>query len=136
MSIEYFGDRANPSAIVIRNSESVNGIEFFSPADYSQQLGLMTRPAGYVVPAHIHNAVERTITQTQEVLIIRKGLCLVTLYNNTNIQTAEISLESGDVILLAHGAHRIEMLSECQILEVKQGPYAGDNDKTHIKELS
>jgi hypothetical protein len=134
MAIEFFGDGSRPSAIVIRSEESVPGIKFFSPSDYSQQLGLMTRPSGYVVPAHVHNEVERKITQTQEVLLIRNGSCLVTLFDVGNKATDEIILKKGDVILLANGAHKIEMLTECEILEVKQGPYAGDNDKTHIQE--
>jgi hypothetical protein len=96
----------------------------------------MTRPAGYVVPAHIHNEVERKITQTQEVLIIRNGSCLVTLFDSNYTPIEKIVLEKGDVILLANGAHKIEMISECEILEVKQGPYAGNNDKTHIQEKS
>ena len=40
----------------------------------------------------------------------------------------------GDVILLAHGGHKIEVLEDAEILEVKQGPYAGPNDKTHFTE--
>jgi hypothetical protein len=136
MAIEFFGDVSRPSAIVIRSTESVPGIQFYSPSDYSQQLGLMTRPAGYVVPAHIHNEVERKITQTQEVLLIRNGSCLVTLFDSNYTPIEKIVLEKGDVILLANGAHKIEMISECEILEVKQGPYAGDNDKTQIQEKS
>ena len=133
VSVEFYGLATMPTAIVIRANEKVDGIEFFSPESYSQQLGLMTRPEGYVVPAHVHNLVERTIRHTQEVLLIRKGSCEITLYDENSIQTAAITLESGDVILLAHGGHEIVMKSECEILEVKQGPYAGPNDKTHLE---
>jgi len=136
MSVEFFGSMERPTAIVIRASAVVSGIEFFSPEDYSQQIGLMTRPAGYIVPAHIHNEVERTISSTQEVLIIRAGRCLVTLMKIDGEAYEQIFLESGDVILLASGAHKIEMLSDCEILEVKQGPYAGKNDKSIIGESS
>ena len=136
MAIEFFGEVSRPRAIVIRSTESVPGIQFYSPPDYSQQLGLMTRPAGYIVPAHIHNQVERKIIQTQEVLLVRKGSCLVTLYDTYYSPVDSIVLNPGDVILLAHGAHKIEMLSICEILEVKQGPYAGESDKTQIQEHS
>jgi hypothetical protein len=133
MSIEYFGDEGNPNAIVIRRSARVDGIKFFSPENYSQQLGLMTRPIGYKVPAHIHNSVERKIVNTQEVLLIRYGECLVTLFLNDSGPTHKIHLFSGDAILLAHGPHEIEMLTDCEILEVKQGPYAGSKDKTRFE---
>ena len=128
----YFGEESRPSAIVIRADESVSGIEFFSPSDFSQQIGLMTRPSGYKVPAHIHNLVERKIEHTQEVLIIRRGSCEVILFNELNVVSHNIVLEVSDVILLAHGGHEINMITECEILEVKQGPYAGNMDKTAL----
>jgi hypothetical protein len=128
----YFGEESRPSAIVIRADESVSGIEFFSPADFSQQIGLMTRPAGYKVPAHVHNLVERKIEHTQEVLMIRRGSCEVILFSELNVVSHNIVLEVGDVILLAHGGHEINMITECEILEVKQGPYAGNMDKTAL----
>ena len=136
MSIEFYGESASPNAIVIRHGAKIDGIKFFSPPDYSQQIGLMTRPPGYSVPAHIHNQIKRTITTTQEVLFIRKGECVVTLFSSSNQSQDRINLASGDVILLAHGAHKIEMITECEILEVKQGPYAGELDKTLIKVIT
>ena len=41
-------------------------------------------------------------------------------------------LESGDIIILAAGGHGFEMLEDTEIFEVKQGPYAGENDKTRF----
>jgi hypothetical protein len=34
--------------------------------------------------------------------------------------------------LLAHGGHGFTMLEESEIVEVKQGPYSGDVDKTRF----
>ena len=132
MSIEFYGDQSHPSAIVIRSKAVVQGIEFFSPPDFSQQIGLMTRVAGHIVPAHIHNKIERTIFHTQEVLVIRKGSCKITLYDTEQKTTDEIVILTGDTILLASGGHQIEMLEDTEILEIKQGPFAGANDKTHL----
>jgi hypothetical protein len=120
-------------AILVRSDASVDGIEFFTPGTFSQQLGLMSRPSGYVVPAHTHNLVERTITQTQEVLLLRKGRIRVTIYGLEDQAISVLEMAPGDVILLAHGGHKIEMLEKSEILEVKQGPYAGPNDKTHFE---
>lgn len=41
-------------------------------------------------------------------------------------------LESGDAILLATGGHGFEVLEEIEMIEVKQGPYAGEADKTRF----
>lgn len=132
MSPEFYGELGNPSAIVIRQRFSVSEIEFFSPPSFSQQIGLMTRPAGYQVAPHIHNVVERKISVTQEVLFIRSGNCKVNLFRPDKSIEHSINLFTGDVILLAQGGHEIIMISECDILEVKQGPYAGPNDKTPL----
>jgi hypothetical protein len=131
MSIEFYGLENNPSAIVIRATAKADSIEFYSPADFPQQIGLMSRPSGYVVPGHIHNEVLRQITTTQEVLMIRNGRCVVTLINS-NIDEVDIELSRGDVILLAAGGHSIKMLEDTELLEVKQGPYLGQNDKTFL----
>ena len=132
MSIEYYGDKSAPNAIVIRKDYESEGIEFFSPLDYPQQLGYMKRPAGYEVVPHRHNQIERTITNTQEVLLIRSGECLVTLFNDLNIPTDTIELSDGDIIFLAKGGHGIRMNTECQIIEIKQGPYLSTMDKTTL----
>ena len=38
-------------------------------------------------------------------------------------------LHMGDIILLVSGGHGFTVLDEVEMVEVKQGPYAGDNDK-------
>ena len=41
-------------------------------------------------------------------------------------------LNKGDVVLLSGGGHGFYMLKDSEIIEVKQGPYAGDEDKTRF----
>jgi hypothetical protein len=131
VSIEFYGPKTQPNAIVIRGTAKAEGIEFYSPEDFPQQIGLMSRPKGYVVPGHVHNEVLRQVTLTQEVLMIRSGRCEVTLLN-LNSEQIHIELIKGDVILLASGGHSIRMLDDTEILEVKQGPYLGPDDKTFL----
>ena len=38
-------------------------------------------------------------------------------------------LKTGDVILLVSGGHDFLMLEDTEMIEVKQGPYAGEDDK-------
>ncbi|HRB83435.1 MAG TPA: hypothetical protein PLW46_03930 [Acinetobacter johnsonii] len=37
-------------SIIIRHNFEKNGIEFFTPDDFSQQLAYMKRPKDYVIP--------------------------------------------------------------------------------------
>ncbi len=119
-------------AIIIRASYKREGISFFTPNDFSQQLGYMNRPKGYEIAPHYHNNIERNITLTQEVLYIKSGKVRVDFYTNTNIYLESKILNVGDVILLAAGAHGFEVLEEAEIIEVKQGPYNEDKDKVHL----
>ena len=41
-------------------------------------------------------------------------------------------LGPGDVILLISGGHGFEVLEDLNMIEVKQGPYVGDADKTRF----
>ena len=116
-------------AIIIRNSYQKEGIEFFTESHYSQQLGYMKRPSGYTIPPHKHRMVKREVLQTQEVLFIRSGKVKVDFFTDDHAFVSSTVLNKGDVILLAAGGHGFEMLEESEIIEVKQGPYEGDEDK-------
>ncbi|HEY4150662.1 MAG TPA: hypothetical protein VGM41_17105 [Chitinophagaceae bacterium] len=119
-------------AIIIRASYNESGIKFFTPDEFSQQLAYMNRPAGYVIPPHVHNLVDRQVALTQEVLFIRQGKLRVDFYDDHKIYLESTVLTTGDVILLAAGGHGFEMLEPTEMIEVKQGPYCGEADKVRF----
>ena len=123
-------------ALIVRRSFRSEGISFLTPSAYSQQLGYMNRPAGHVIPPHVHNPVAREVHFTKEVLFIRSGRLRVDFYSDNQEYLESTVLEAGDVILLAFGGHGFEMLEPTEIIEVKQGPYAGDQDKTRFQAIS
>ena len=123
-------------ALVIRRNYHRDGIEFFTPGDYSQQVGYMNHPAGYVIAPHVHNAVKREVHYTKEVLLIRSGRVRVDFYSDQREYLESTILEAGDVILLAFGGHGFEMLEPTEMIEVKQGPYCGDQDKTRFEPVA
>jgi len=120
-------------AIILRSDFKDSGINFFTPDDYSQQLAYMNRPKGYVIEPHVHNSVPREVHFTKEVLFIRSGKIRVDFYDEDKNYLESRILSSGDVILLAFGGHGFVMIEDSEIIEVKQGPYAGDLDKTRFK---
>lgn len=122
-----YGDKV--FALIIRRSFEKDGIEFFTPDNYSQQLGYMKRPKGYEIQPHLHCHVVREVKFTQEVLFIKSGKVKVNFYNEAKEFVMDKILEEGDVILLADGGHGFEMLEETEMIEVKQGPYVGEADK-------
>ena len=120
-------------AIIVRSSFNKAGIRFFTPDNFSQQLAYMKHPAGHVIGAHYHNAVPREVLYTQEVLVIRRGKLRVDFYDKQAQYLFSRLLEAGDVILLASGGHGFEVIEEVEMLEIKQGPYAGEQDKTRFE---
>jgi mannose-6-phosphate isomerase-like protein (cupin superfamily) len=119
-------------AIIISNRFDKPGIHFFTPNDLSQQLAYMKHPAGKQIEPHVHNPVPREVHFTQEVLFIKRGKVRVDFYSDEQVYMESRTLETGDTILLATGGHGFEMLEETEMIEVKQGPYAGEEDKTRF----
>jgi mannose-6-phosphate isomerase-like protein (cupin superfamily) len=119
-------------AIILSRNFHEPGIHFFTPNDLSQQLAYMLHPAGKIIDPHVHNPVSRNVHYTQEVLFIKRGRIRVDFYDNDQKYIESRVLQGGDVILLATGGHGFEVLEEIEMIEVKQGPYAGDQDKTRF----
>ena len=120
-------------AIIVRNSYHKEGISFFTSDDLSQQLAFMQHPEGKIIQPHVHNPIPREVHYTQEVLLIKKGKLRVDFYTDEQEYLESRTLEAGDVILLIQGGHGFEVLEEVEMFEVKQGPYAGNMDKTVFK---
>ncbi len=119
-------------AIIIRHDYSKDGVEFFTPNDFSQQLAYMKHPKGKKIDAHVHNIVTRQVAYTREVLIIRRGKLRVDFYRDDKTYIESYILNAGDIILLANGGHGFECLDEVEMIEIKQGPYLGENDKVRF----
>ncbi|MCB1724569.1 MAG: hypothetical protein KDJ39_12840 [Gammaproteobacteria bacterium] len=119
-------------AVIVSRVFSEPGIHFFTPGEYSQQLAFMRHATGHVIQPHVHNPVAREVHYTQEVLFIRKGRLRVDFYGSDREYLESVVLEAGDTILLIAGGHGFEVLEEVEMLEVKQGPYVGDHDKTRF----
>jgi len=123
-------------SIIIKADFKKEGIHFFTPDQFSQQLGYMNRPKGYVIDPHVHNVVSREVKLMKEVLFIKSGKVRVDFYDDNQNYIKSRLLFKGDVILLASGGHGFEMLEPSEMIEVKQGPYAGEQDKTRFKSIS
>lgn len=116
-------------AIILKAAYDESGIQFFTANDLSQQLASMSYKPGKIIPAHTHQRVCRQVFQTQEALFIRKGKLRVDFYSPGRNYRCSRILEQGDVALLIAGGHGFEVLEELNMVEVKQGPYVGDQDK-------
>lgn len=131
--VEYINHGGQMMAVIIYSDFREAGIHFFTPNELSQQLAYMHHPVGKVITPHVHNPVPREVHYTQEVLFIKRGKLRVDFYDETQNYLESRMLGAGDVILLATGGHGFEVIEELEMIEVKQGPYVGDADKTRFK---
>jgi hypothetical protein len=111
-------------AVIVRREFQHAGTQFFTPPDFGQQLGFMSHPAGHQIGAHTHREARRDARPTQEVLILRKGRLRVDFYGDGQIRLDSRVLSAGDVILLVSGGHGYHVLDDCEMFEIKPGPYS------------
>jgi mannose-6-phosphate isomerase-like protein (cupin superfamily) len=120
-------------ALIVSHAYHKPGVSFFTSGDLSQQLAFLHHPAGYVIQSHVHNPVQREVQFTQETLFIRRGRLRIDFYDRDQNYLESRVVEAGDAVLLVQGGHGFEVLEELEMFEVKQGPYAGDQDKTRFR---
>lgn len=120
-------------AYIITADTSIDKTIFITKPEFTQQVGFVVYPAGGKIVPHVHLPIERHIIGTSEVLILKKGKCLVDFYNNQREAIETRELNTGDVLVLVAGGHGFRMLEDTIFIEIKQGPYAGQEDKERFK---
>jgi hypothetical protein len=129
--IEHQGTRY---AEVLRAGTKVEKTRFFSPAGSSLQFGLLAHETGFVEPAHVHHPAKREIRDLQQMFVVQRGVVAVDFFGPGGRKVAEVTLRTGDGILLVDGAHSVRVLEDMQCISVKQGPFLGaENDKKEIQ---
>ena len=133
MSIESVELEGIKYAEIIWADTEVGETTFYSPAKSSFQFGLLAHESGFVEPPHYHKEVERQITDLQQMFVVQKGILVIELYSDAGDLLREITMKTGDAIVLIQGVHAIRVLEDMQCISIKQGPYMGEaEDKVFV----
>jgi quercetin dioxygenase-like cupin family protein len=116
-------------ALLLSGTDDPAETTFPTPDELNLQIGFVVYPAGGEIQRHDHKPLERRIVGTTEVLVVRSGRCEIDLYDHDRQHVATRELRAGDVILIVGGGHGFRMLEDTVLLEVKQGPYTGLDEK-------
>lgn len=116
-------------AIIVRGSFLPERTTFLTPNEYKQQVGFVVYPTGGEIQRHVHKPLARNLVGTSEVIVVRQGCCKVDFYNDDRVLVATRELSEGDIMLMVSGGHGFRMLEDTVLLEVKQGPYTGVDEK-------
>ena len=134
--LEFIKKGEDLLAVILRREYTKEGTEFFTPEEFPQQVGFISKKKGEVIGAHIHRRVKREISITQEVLFVRKGEIRADFYDSKQKYVDSRVLKAGDVILLTGGGHGYEATEDVEMIEIKQGPYLGKDDKIRFEDLN
>ena len=116
--------------VIISRDFSSENTSFITPEDSPQQLALMAYSQNDEISPHIHNLIPRTVQHTQEVLIIVEGKLRVDFYSLNKSYVKSHIVSTGDVLLLYQGGHGFFFVEDTRMIEVKNGPYLGEIDRT------
>ena len=131
-NIEIISHKKQTYAIVIRknNQFKKKGVNFFTKNSDLIQVGFIKHKKKHLINSHIHIKNRRIINYCTEVLIIKKGKLKVIFYNKKGKRiNKQKTLNPDDVIILFKGGHGFDVLEDCKIIEIKQGPYNKKSDK-------
>ena len=127
--IEVIGANGQELTYIIRVAYRPTETSFITPPELKQQGGYIVYAAGAEIQRHAHRAIERHIVGTSEVLVIKSGRCLIDIYDDAQQLIATRELRVGDVVLMVAGGHGFRMVEDTVLLEIKQGPYTGLDEK-------
>lgn len=93
-----------------------------------EAVGLLTLKykKGTVLKAHVHKDRYRVTTHLQEAFIVVKGQVKVSLYGPDGVFFKQIELQTGQLFLAINGGHKFDVTEDCEIFEVKNGPFRED----------
>ena len=124
-------------ALIVRaRFRKKKGISFFTPNDTNQQFGYMKHNKGHIIKPHKHKKRATKIFYTTEVIILFKGCLRVDFYDQKQKYLFSKIIKEKDIIMLVHGGHGFKVLKNIEMIEVKQGPYAGEADKIRFIGIS
>ena len=119
--------------IIMRSGFDSEAVTFFTPDNFSQQVGYLPHKKNSIIKPHMHLYNRREVFYTQEVLFIKKGKVKVNFYNSDEKYVFSEIIGHGDLILLCRGGHGFEMIEDSCMIEIKQGPFLGEHDKYRFK---
>lgn len=131
LPVECIRCAEEPYVYIVRATPVPQSTSFVTPDHLPQQLGFIVYPEGATIARHRHRPITRTVNGTTEVLVVRRGRCVMDIFDDQGKALAARELAVGDIAIILRGGHAFRMLEDTILLEVKQGPYTGLDEKEY-----
>ena len=129
MMVEAVRSGSDVLCYIVRSADFPAETAFATPCDAQLQVGQVVHLCGHQIARHEHRPQERHSTGTAEFLLVQRGRCAMEVYDHQRRLVATRELGVGDISILLGGGHGFRMLEDTVMLEVKQGPYPGPDEK-------
>lgn len=101
------------------------------PATTSQtplQVVTLKHPKGTHLVAHKHRPVKKITNFSETCFVVRKGKVKINIYEPENHKLFKsITLKNGEVFITLNGSgHGLIILEDCELFEIKNGPFVDD----------
>lgn len=131
--IEYIKYKKKILALIINQKKVKKKVEFFTPKNFTQQVGYISHLKNTYIKPHTHNKFLRKIYGTSEVLIVKSGKIRVDFYETKNKYLFSKLVDKNNIIILCQGSHGFKFIKKSSLIEVKQGPYDIKLDKIRFE---
>lgn len=116
--------KGNLLCIVYKDEDWTEGLNFITDNNLFIQVGSWWYQEGKNLAKHQHNIVPRESNITQEMVYVKSGAMLASIYDQELNLIEEIVLKTGDLAIMAYGAHGYKILKDnTKIIEAKNGPF-------------
>ena len=119
---------------IIRNVSHHDSTSFFNDAEDILQVGIIVKSSDETVKRHKHNKIMRKTFGTAEALYCLRGAGTMHFMENDETNTVDVPFKRDDLIIFDGGIHSFTFESYTLLLEVKNGPYFGQNLDKEILE--
>jgi len=110
--------------IVYKDEDWVEGLNFITDDSLFIQVGSWWYQNGKNLATHKHNTVPRESNITQEMVYVKRGSMLATIYDQDMNFIEEVILKEGDLAIMVYGGHGYKILDDdTKIIEAKNGPF-------------
>jgi mannose-6-phosphate isomerase-like protein (cupin superfamily) len=133
--IKYIKYKKKILALIIDPKKNNKEVTFFTPKNFTQQVGLINYKKNKIIKPHTHNRFLRKIYKTAEVLIIQKGKIRVDFYESKKNYLFSKVVTKGKIVILNQGSHGFKFIANSSLIEVKQGPYKIESDKVRFNSI-
>lgn len=116
--------KGNLLCIVYKDEDWIEGLNFITDNSLFIQVGSWWYQEGKNLAKHKHNIVPRESNITQEMVYVKSGSMLASIYDQELNLIEELVLKTGDLAIMAYGAHGYKILEkDTKIIEAKNGPF-------------